>query len=40
MSESQQRILAGKPAKLSVLCKTLSFRLMTDPKDTTIRWKI
>ena len=37
MSECQQRILARKPEKLSVLNETLSFRQMTYREDTTIR---
>ena len=37
MGESQQRILARKPQKLSVLNETLNFREMTYPENITIR---
>ena len=37
MSECHQRILAGKPQKLSVSDETLSFRQMTYRENTTIR---
>ena len=37
MSECQQRILAGKRGKLSILDQTFSFRQMTYPENTIIR---
>ena len=36
MRECQQRILAAKPQKLSILDETPSFRPMTYPENITI----
>ena len=37
MGECRQRILAGKPQKLSILEEASSFRRMTYRENTTIR---
>ena len=40
MSKCQQRILAGKPQKLSILDEAVSSRLITYPENSTIRYRI